>query len=109
MKRRGLPSPDDWDALVLAFADPRPFPGKGLYEWYRQEAEKLTAETARESAGDEPARDLVRILVPEGIGGVVTLSGARIIVGADRVIAVSPEDAAPLERQGWPRVAEAAA
>jgi hypothetical protein len=21
MKKRGLPSPDDWDALVLAFAD----------------------------------------------------------------------------------------
>ena len=41
-RRRGVKSPDRAEAVMLAFAEPR-FSGYGLWEFYRQEAEKITA------------------------------------------------------------------
>jgi hypothetical protein len=48
----------------------------------------------------------VRLKAPPGIGSVQTRSGRHISIGQDRIVEVSAEDADPLVRNGWTRLAE---
>src|SRR5467141_3310740 len=76
----------------------RPYPGQGIFEYYRKMAEKL-----------RPQEITVRVEAPPGIGAVQTLSGRRITIGEDRIVEMSAEDADCLIRAGWTRVAEGSA
>jgi len=48
----------------------------------------------------------VRLKAPQGIGSVQTFSGRHIIIGEDRIVEMSTEDAACLIRAGWTKLAE---
>src|SRR5581483_8310215 len=99
MKKRGLPSPDDWDALVLCFAQPN-FPGAGILNFYAQEAAKL--KTAAEQRGNpKQPNGTIRLLAPEGVSTVYAMSGASYPVGLDRIVCVALEDAKPLYAHGY--------
>src|SRR5262249_40473565 len=74
----------------------RPYPGQGIFEYYRKIAEKLTP----------PEPVYVRLKAPPGIGAVQPLSGRRITIGEDRIIEVSEEDANCLIPYGWTKLAE---
>jgi predicted phage terminase large subunit-like protein len=74
----------------------RPYPGQGLFEYYRRMAEKLKP--------PEPIH--VRLKAPPGIGAVQTLSGRHITIGEDRIVEMSAEDANCLICAGWIKLAE---
>jgi hypothetical protein len=69
----------------------KPFPGQGIFEYYRREAEKLKP----------PKPVYVRIKAPPGIGAVQTFSGRHITIGQDRIVEMSEEDANCLIPYGW--------
>jgi hypothetical protein len=67
-----------------------------IYELYQREFEQL-----------KPPKTLhVRLKAPPGIGSVQTHSGRHITIGQDRIVEASAEDADPLVRNGWTRLAE---
>ena len=74
----------------------RPYPGQGLFEYYRRMAEKLKP----------PEPVYVRLKAPPGIGAVQTFSGRRITIAEDRIVEMSDEDADCLIRAGWTKLAE---
>ena len=74
----------------------KPFRGQGIFELYREMAEKLKP----------PEPIYVRIKAPPEIGSVQTLSGRRITIGEDRIVEMSTEDADCLIRAGWTKLAE---
>jgi predicted phage terminase large subunit-like protein len=74
----------------------RPYPGQGIFEYYRKMAEKLRP----------PDPVYVRLEAPPGIGAVQTFSGRRITIGEDRIVEMSAEDASCLIRAGWTKLAE---
>jgi predicted phage terminase large subunit-like protein len=74
----------------------KPFPGQGIFEYYRELAEKLKP----------PKPVYVRLKAPQGIGSVQTLSGRHITIGEDRIVEMSTEDADCLIRAGWTKLAE---
>ena len=61
----------------------RPYPGQGIFEYYRKMAEEFKPR--------EPV--YVRLKAPPGIGAVQTLSGRHITIGEDRIVEMSDEDA----------------
>src|SRR5246127_447738 len=74
----------------------KPFPCQGIFEYYRELAEKL-----------KPPKPVhVRIEAPQGIGSVQTFSGRRITIGEDRIVEMSTEDADCLIRAGWTKLTE---
>jgi predicted phage terminase large subunit-like protein len=73
----------------------RPYPGQGIFEYYRKMAEK-----------SKPPEITVRLKAPPGIGAVQTFSGRRITIGEDRIVEMSAEDADCLIRAGWTKLAE---
>jgi len=74
----------------------KPFPGQGIFEYYRREAEKLKP----------PKPVYVRIKAPPGIGAVQTFSGRHITIGEDRIAKMSEEDANCLIPVGWTLLTE---
>ena len=74
----------------------KPFPGQGIFEFYRREAEKLKP----------PKPVYVRIKAPPGIGAVQTFSGRHITIGEDRIVEMSEEDANCLIPVGWTLLTE---
>jgi predicted phage terminase large subunit-like protein len=72
------------------------FRGQGIFELYREMAEKLKP----------PEPIYVRIKAPLKIGSVQTLSGRRITIGEDRIVEMSTEDADCLIRAGWTKLAD---
>jgi len=54
----------------------KPFPSPGIFEYYREMAEKLKP----------PKPVYVRLKAPPGIGAVQTLSGRHITIGEDRIV-----------------------
>jgi predicted phage terminase large subunit-like protein len=74
----------------------RPYPGQGIFEYYRKMAEELKPR--------EPV--YVRLKAPPGIGAVQTLSGRHITIGEDRIVEMSDEDANCLIPYGWTKLAE---
>ena len=104
---RGTDSPDRADALVWAVTDlmlDQP-EGWGLIEHYRQQAEQTAAGAQAKAA---PALALTRLLAPAGVSTVYGITGAAYLVGADRVVEVTEEDAKPLLGQGFERIVTAA-
>jgi hypothetical protein len=74
----------------------KPFPGQGIFEYYRRGAEKLKP----------PKPVYVRLKAPPGIGAVQTFSGRHITIGEDRIVEMSEEDANCLIPVGWTLLTE---
>jgi len=74
----------------------KPFPGQGIFEFFRRDAEKLKP----------PKPVYVRIKAPPGIGAVQTFSGRHITIGEDRIVEMSEEDANCLIPVGWTLLTE---
>jgi hypothetical protein len=72
----------------------KPFPGQGLLEFMRMQAERLRNPLNLE-------RYRVRLQAPRGIGAVQTFSGRHIDVGPDGTIEMSADDAQLLICDGW--------
>jgi hypothetical protein len=68
-KRTKGVSPDDWDALVLAFAEPQ-MAGAGLMDWYRQQAEKAGASPPSAAV---PFMGGAAVIAPKAVPDKVTL------------------------------------
>ena len=96
----GLPgSPDRLDAMVWALTELMvEKPGNtGFLEFYAAQA----------GAGirSEVSERMIRMLAPPGIGAALLLSGRDVPVPADRIVEMTIDDAKPLFRGGWIRVA----
>ena len=101
---RGEGSPDHADALVFAITELLLNEPAAIIEFYRVRAAAEQTTSAEADACTDTMS--IRLRVPEGISGAHGLSGAFYVVGDDRVIAVKPEDAAPLIAAGFARVPE---
>jgi predicted phage terminase large subunit-like protein len=84
---------DDQVDATAQFLDwfKKPFPGQGVFDYYRRKAQKLTP----------PEPVFVRLKAPHGIGSLQTYSGRRLTVGEDGVVEISEDDAQYLIRDGW--------
>jgi hypothetical protein len=101
-KRTKGVSPDDWDALCLAFAAPS-YAGAGIMEYYRRQAEEAKQSEATAAAPKLPpalSTGGVRLIVPDGVSAVYGMTGRMYVVTAGEIIA-DPDDAAPLLGQGF--------
>src|SRR3984893_19473035 len=76
---------DDQVESTAQFLDwfKKPFPGQGIFEYYREMAQQLKP----------PEPVYVRLKAPPGIGAVQTRSGQRTTIGEDRIVEVSAADA----------------
>lgn len=103
-KRTGGVSPDDWDALCLAFAAPS-FPGAGLLEFYAMQAAAVAKEENAPFGKSKPVdpKDFVTLKVPAGTSTVYGMTGTMYQV-RDGLIVASPDDAKPLIGQGFEKV-----
>ena len=78
----------------------KPFPGQGIFEYYRQEFEKLQRQTETEETW-------VRLRAPPpGIGAVQTGPNRHYNVRPDGTFEMPAYDAAFLIPQGWTKIAE---
>ena len=90
----------------------RPFPGQGLYELMRIQAERArnreNLERRFHPRDGQPGLDRwrVRLRAPPSLGAVQTFSGQHIIVGLDGTIEMSAADAQFYIRDGWAKLAE---
>jgi phage terminase large subunit-like protein len=100
---RGEGSPDHADALVFAVTELLLKEAVPLIEYYRQQTEDREQERAEEQRAADP---IVRLRAPDGLSAIHGSSGALYVVGADRMVEVSAEDAAALVAHGHERVAE---
>lgn len=101
---RGEGSPDHADALVFAITDLLLNEPAAIIEYYRVRSE--AGRSAPAASGMRTDDAPIRLRAPEGISGAHGLSSAFYLVGNDRVIAVKPQDAAPLIAAGFTRVPE---
>ncbi len=73
----------------------KPFPGQGIFEFYRMQAEQLQQRTS------------LRVLLrAPHMGPVQTFSGRHLNIGLDGTVEMSAEDAKYLIRDGWTKLAE---
>ncbi len=104
-KRTKGVSPDHWDALCLAFAEPT-FLGFGILEYYKREAAKMAANLPGGKPTPKLATTLaaggVRLKAPDGTSTVYGMTGQVYVVTAGHLI-VDPKDATPLLGQGFER------
>ncbi len=78
----------------------KPFPGQGIFEYYRQEFEKLQRQTETEETW-------VRLRAPPpGIGAVQTGPNRHYNVRPDGTFEMPADDAAFLIPRGWTKIAE---
>jgi hypothetical protein len=94
-------SPDHVDALVWALSElmVEPVAGWGLIEYSRLEGEKATAPRANPS---DTSTFTVTLKAPTGASGTQHLmSGRQLLVPANGIVSVSPEDSGPLLAAGW--------
>jgi phage terminase large subunit-like protein len=101
---RGEGSPDHADALVFAITELLLKENASILEFYRHQAEER--QQAQADAGKCASMQRIRLQVPAAVSAVHGFSGAYYIVGAERVVAVRPEDAAALIHAGFVRVAD---
>ena len=90
---------DDQADSTAQFLDwcKRPFPGQGIFELYRMNAERRQRRT----------RSWVRLQAPPGIGAVQTLhSRQHLTVGLDGTVEMWAEDAQYFIPDGWTKLAE---
>jgi hypothetical protein len=77
----------------------KPFPGQGVFEYYRMQAEKLQQQT-------ETSQTWVRLRAPPpGIGSIQTVSG-HYNIRPDGTFEMSAENAEFLIPGGWTKIAE---
>jgi predicted phage terminase large subunit-like protein len=95
---------DDQADSTAQFLDwfKRPFPGQAFRELVRMQFERYQ----NRERDPNPERYRVRLRAPSGMGSVQTFSGRLINVGPDGTIEMSAEDAKPLIRDGWTKLAE---
>jgi predicted phage terminase large subunit-like protein len=74
-----------------------PSSNAGIFEYYRQEAEKIRRQQAQSDRR-------VRLRVPRGISHVQPLGGPIRSVAADGTVELTEAEAAPLLQSGWERV-----
>jgi hypothetical protein len=74
----------------------KPFPGQGVFEFYRRMAEKLK----------DPEEVYIRLKAPRGIGSVQTFSGRHLNIDQDGTVEMSAEYAEYLIPYGWTKLAE---
>jgi phage terminase large subunit-like protein len=104
---RGEGSPDHADALVFAITELMlKADNTAIIEFYRLMVEDRGEAGPAAAAAVPEAPAKIRLRVPENISGVHGLSTTYYMVGADRVIAVAPEDVAPLIKAGYEQLAE---
>ena len=77
----------------------KPFAGKGIFEYYRLEFEKLQRQS-------ETSETWVRLRAPPGIGAVQTVSGRHFNMRADGTFEMPAGDAEFLILDGWTKIAE---
>jgi phage terminase large subunit-like protein len=114
----GEGSPDRADAAIwaLTYLLLNRVAGEGLLAWYAMEAAKVEGR-APPPAPDvhtnpkplwqtpaKPVEQLARFRVPDGISNLYTATGRTINVSVDRIVEVTPEEAAPLRLAGWQQV-----
>jgi predicted phage terminase large subunit-like protein len=75
----------------------RPSPGQAYFECMRMQMQ------ARQNAGN-PERHRVCLRAAGDVASLQTLSGRHIIIGPDRTVEVSAEDAESLIRAGWTKL-----
>jgi hypothetical protein len=102
-KRTKGVSPDDWDALVLAFAKPQ-FAGAGVFEFYKIEAQKLQDQKAQSSSPAIAAKSGVALRMPAGISNISGLDGRSYLVGIGSLVTVHPDDVNALVAIGAERM-----
>jgi phage terminase large subunit-like protein len=98
---RGEGSPDHADALVFAVTELMLKDGASVLEFYRRQAER--GRTAEKDTAGSVDESLVRLRAPANVSVVHGVSGSLYVVGADRVVAVKRNDAAPLVASGFVR------
>jgi phage terminase large subunit-like protein len=101
---RGEGSPDHADALVFAITELMLKEPAPLIEFYRLQVEDRQEALASESERD--STPMVRLRAPNDSSTVHGMSGTYYMVGAERVLDVSPEDAAVLMTHGFSRVTD---
>jgi predicted phage terminase large subunit-like protein len=74
----------------------KPFPGQGIFDYYRMLAEKLQKRTTT----------WVRLRAPAGIRAVQTISGRHLNIGPDGTVEMSADDAKYLIPDGWFKISE---
>jgi predicted phage terminase large subunit-like protein len=97
----GGESPDRLDAAVYALTELLSAKQTtGIIDYYRElvEADKAGAGLPPKPA---PGLPVVRMIAPEGISNVMTLSGRCMNVGVERIVQVSDKDAVPLRQAGF--------
>lgn len=109
-KRTKGKSPDDWDALVLAFADAQ-IEGGGLLEFYQAQVAKLNA--PKQIQGDPTATNGGVVLVAPADGNgqpafstVYGMSGKMYSVTGGQIVVI-PDDVSTLLQQGFKPAASA--
>jgi phage terminase large subunit-like protein len=101
---RGEGSPDHADALVFAITELLLKENASILEFYRLQAE---GRRQPDTATDKPSGDsLVSLRAPGEVSTVHGRSGASYVVGDQRLISVSPDDAAALIAAGFERIAQ---
>lgn len=95
-KRTKGKSPDDWDALVLAFADEQ-IEGGGLLAHYQAEVAKLTAPRVTDS--------VVRLIVPPSWSGTIYGQSGKMYSVEGGQIVVVPDDVSSMLGLGCVRPA----
>src|SRR5947208_9581894 len=77
----------------------RPSPGQADFECMRMQMQ------AQQNA-ENPERHWVCLRAAGDVASLQTLSGRHIIIGPDRTVEMSAEDAEPLIRAGWTKLGE---
>jgi predicted phage terminase large subunit-like protein len=77
----------------------KPYPGQGIFEYYRMEFEKLQRQR-------ETSETWARLRAPPGIGAVQTFSGRHLDIDPDGTVEMSADDAEFLISDGWTKIAE---
>jgi phage terminase large subunit-like protein len=107
---RGEGSPDHADALVFAITELmlKAADNTAIIEFYRLKAEGRQQAQVQTTAGALAQPPMIRLRAPADVSAVHGMSTTYYMVGADRVIAVLPQDVQPLINTGFVRLAEAA-
>jgi hypothetical protein len=77
----------------------KPFPGQGIFDYYRMEFEKLQRQR-------ETPETWVRLRPPPGIGAIQTALGRHYNMRSDGTFEMPADDAELLIPDGWTKIAE---
>ncbi len=108
----GAPSPDRLDAMVWALTNLmiEGFPGSGLLEWTRQQAERVgqLKDAVSPLAPEISTFDMVRLRAPQGTSTVYGIKGDSYVVDGSGTVTVFEDDVEPLQRAGFTKIGEMA-